>query len=91
MAIALPFTKGALEAARAETYSPEDLFKAERMVGRFQINDVPMQGQVQLYCAMRRLLNGDGAGRLSKEMFESWLRRVSFSTKLARNVSVSGG
>ncbi len=84
MALALPFSTDALEAARAETYSAEDLFKAERMVGRFQINDVPAQGQVQLYCAMRKLLNGDGAGRLSKKMFESWLRRLSFSTKVTR-------
>ena len=76
------FTVDALQDAARETYSPAEQAKAERTVKRFGITSVPLKDQVQLACAMKKLLGTDM--RMSGRMFESWLRQTTVSTKIKR-------
>jgi len=75
-------TVEALQDAAREAYSVAEQSKAERTVKRFGISNVPMKDQVQLACAMKKLLGSDM--RMSRPMFENWLRQTSVSTKIKR-------
>jgi hypothetical protein len=55
-----PWTKEQLEAARQAEYSAAEIARGQRQVQRFgALPDVPMKEQVQLACAMSKLLGHD--------------------------------
>lgn len=79
---ALSLTEANLKKAVAEEYADGERAKAQRAVSRFNIKDVPVEQQVQVACAIRRLLGNDI--RLTQKLLDQWVRKVVYAAKLTR-------